>query len=42
MVRYFGAEKPLADITEGDADEFRLTQWPKLFQNLRSTRDGVS
>jgi integrase len=33
MVAYFGENKPLADITEGDADEFRLSLRKRLAEN---------
>jgi integrase len=33
LIEFFGADKPLADITEGDADEFRLTIRRRLGEN---------
>ena len=33
LLKYFGAEKPLADITPGDADEFRRSLSSRLAEN---------
>jgi integrase len=40
LIEFFGANKPLADVTEGDADEFRLFLNRKLGENTVRRRCG--
>ena len=44
LVDYFGADKPLAEITEGDADEWRLwlADHEKLADNTVRRRCGIA
>ena len=40
LVAYFGADKPLSDVTEGDADQFRLYLRKRLAENTVRRRCG--
>lgn len=42
LIEYFGPNKPLAEINEGDADEFRLSLKQRLGENTVRRRCGMA